>query len=64
MIRKDNLLGHVVSGDNIKVEHLTVEAIEICKPPKNISEIRSFLGLARYYHRFKGCRATNSVNPK
>ena len=45
-------LGHVVSGDGIFVDPRKVEAILNWEQPKNVSEIRSFLGLAGYYRRF------------
>ena len=45
-------LGHVVLGDGIFVDPRKVEAIVNWEQPKNVSEIRSFLGLAGYYRRF------------
>ena len=41
-------LGHVVSGDGIFVDPRKVKAIVNWEQPKNISEIRSFLGLAGF----------------
>nr|AAV31171.1 Putative polyprotein, identical [Solanum tuberosum] len=45
-------LGHIVSGDGIKVDTRKIEAVKNC--PRSISptEIRSFLGLVGYYRRF------------
>ncbi|KAL5751699.1 hypothetical protein ACOSQ2_022206 [Xanthoceras sorbifolium] len=40
-------LGHNVSADAKKIE-----AIVEWKPPRNVTEVRSFIGLAGYYRRF------------
>ncbi|GMJ03749.1 hypothetical protein HRI_004044100 [Hibiscus trionum] len=45
-------LGHVVSTASIQVDPRKIEAILSWKHPKNVSEVRSFLGLAGYYWRF------------
>ncbi|KAK5811401.1 hypothetical protein PVK06_026731 [Gossypium arboreum] len=45
-------LGHVVSANGIRVDPKNIEAIVQWKTPKNVSEVRSFLGLAGYYRRF------------
>ncbi|XP_026458737.1 uncharacterized protein LOC113359288 [Papaver somniferum] len=45
-------LGHVVCGEGIKVDPAKVEAVTKWERPKNVFEIRSFLGLAGYYRRF------------
>ena len=45
-------LGHVISKDGILVDPKKVEAIVDWERPKDVREIRSFLGLARYYRRF------------
>ena len=45
-------LGHVVSGNEIFVDPKKVEATVKWERPKNVIEIRSFLGLAEYYRRF------------
>jgi len=44
-------LGHVVSKEGIKVNPKKMKAIIEWKPT-NVIEIRSFLGLVRYYGRF------------
>ena len=45
-------LGHLVSEEGIRVDPRKVEAIIEWKPPRNVTEVRSFLGLAGYYRRF------------
>ena len=45
-------LGHVVSASCLSVDPGKVEAVMSWERPKAVFEIRSFLGLARYYRRF------------
>jgi len=45
-------LGHVVSKEGIKVDPQKIKAIVDWPRPTNVTEIRSFLGLAGYYRRF------------
>jgi hypothetical protein len=45
-------LGHTLTPDSIKVDDNKVTAIKQWTEPKNITELRSFLGLANYYRRF------------
>ena len=46
------LLGHVVSRGGIIVDPSKVEVVLNWDRPRNVMEIRSFLGLAGYYRRF------------
>ena len=45
-------LGHVVSAEGISVDPQKIEAIVDWKPPTNVTEVRSFWGLASYYRKF------------
>ena len=45
-------LGHVVSAEGISVDPQKIEAIVDWRSPTNITEVRSFLGLAGYYRKF------------
>jgi hypothetical protein len=44
-------LGHVISAEGILVDPRKVEAVLKWERPTNVTEIRSFLGLAGYYRR-------------
>lgn len=46
------LLRHVLSVKGVRVDPKKIKAIMEWRQPKNVSEIRSFLGLAGYYRRF------------
>ena len=49
---KVTFLGHVISAEGVSVDPQKIEAVLNWKPPKNVSEVRSFLGLAGYYRKF------------
>ncbi|WMV46245.1 hypothetical protein MTR67_039630 [Solanum verrucosum] len=51
-LREVAFLGHVVSGDGIKVDPKKTDMIRNWPRPLTPSNIRSFLGLAGYYRRF------------
>ena len=45
-------LGHVISKDGISVDPAKVQAVLEWQSPKNVREVRGFLGMAGYYRRF------------
>ncbi|KAA3473393.1 reverse transcriptase [Gossypium australe] len=49
---KVRFLGHIVSADGIRVNPSKISTVIDWKPPRNVYEVRSFLGLAGYYRRF------------
>ena len=51
-LREVTFLGHGFSTEGIKVDPRKIEAILEWKPPRSVSKIWSFLGLAGYYRRF------------
>ncbi|WVZ51477.1 hypothetical protein U9M48_002622 [Paspalum notatum var. saurae] len=51
-LEKVALLGHVLTAEGVSVDPEKIEAISNWKTPRNVTEIRSFLGLAKYYRRF------------
>nr|GEX68264.1 putative reverse transcriptase domain-containing protein [Tanacetum cinerariifolium] len=51
-LREVLFLVHVINRDGIHVDPSKIEAVKKWKVPRTPSEVRSFLGLARYYRRF------------
>ena len=47
-----SFLGHIVFSEGIRVDPAKIEAVVNWKPPRSVNEVRSFLGLAKYYRRF------------
>jgi hypothetical protein len=45
-------LGHTISKNGISVDRSKVQEVMDWKPPTSVHQIRSFLGLASYYHCF------------
>jgi hypothetical protein len=50
--QQTDFLGHVISKDGIRMQHSKVDAIRKWPRLENVSDLRSFLGLANYYRRF------------
>ncbi|KAA3461708.1 Retrotransposon protein [Gossypium australe] len=51
-LKEVGFLGHIVSGDGIRVDPSKISAIFEWKPRMSVTKARSFLGLAGYYRRF------------
>ncbi|GKB90511.1 putative nucleotidyltransferase, ribonuclease H [Tanacetum coccineum] len=51
-LQEIQFLGHVINSEGIKVDTVKIEAVMNWKTPKDVGEIRSFLGLPGYYRRF------------
>ncbi|GJV32611.1 putative reverse transcriptase domain-containing protein, partial [Tanacetum coccineum] len=49
-LREVQFLGHVINGNGIHVYPSKIEAVKNWKAPRTPFEVRSFLGLAGYYH--------------
>jgi hypothetical protein len=51
-LKEVSFLGHIITDGGIAVDLSKVRGVLNWSPPKNVPEIRSFLGLAGYYRRF------------
>ena len=51
-LKEVSFLCHIVYVEGIRVDPVKIEAVVNWKPSRNVTEVRSFLGLAGYYRRF------------
>ncbi|XP_074297113.1 putative mitochondrial protein AtMg00860 [Silene latifolia] len=51
-LEKVAFFGHVISKEGVSMDPSKLEAVSNWVRPKNMADIRSFLGLAGYYRRF------------
>jgi hypothetical protein len=51
-LEKISFLGHILTAKGVAVDPGNVETVSNWQQPTNVSEIRSFLGLAGHYQRF------------
>ena len=51
-LKEVTFLGHVISSKGVQVDQNKISSILNWNVPKNVTEVRSFLGLAGYYRRF------------
>jgi len=51
-VRKIGFLGVVIGPNRIEIEKEKVDGVLSWPEPKNVKDIRKFLGLANYYRRF------------
>ncbi|KAG1933335.1 interleukin-1 receptor accessory protein-like 1-A [Pimephales promelas] len=45
-------LGHIVSGNGVETDPSKIEALKTWPRPRNLKDLKSFLGFAGYYRRF------------
>ena len=45
-------LGHILSGDGLRVDPKKTSAVADWPVPRDISQLRSFLGMANYFRKF------------
>lgn len=51
-LKEVSFLGHIISAGGVAVDLAKVDVVTKWPPPRSVTEVRSFLGLAGYYRRF------------
>ena len=52
MVPEVTYCGYVINGSGVKPVEAKVEAIQNAPKPENVAQLRAFLGMVNYYHRF------------
>lgn len=52
MVENVPFLGHILSVEGVEVDPNKGTEVLNWKPPQAVHQVRSFLGLTGYYHRF------------
>ncbi len=50
--RKIKFLGHIISADGVQTDPDKIAAVKTYPAPKNVKQLKSFIGLANYYRKF------------
>ncbi len=50
--RKVEFLGHVVSAEGVEADPAKIDKVKNWPQPRDVTEVRSFIGLCAYYRRF------------
>jgi len=63
-VQKIGFLGVVIGSNGIEMEEEKVDGVLSWPEPKNVKDIRKFMGLANYYRRFikDFARVARSIN--
>lgn len=64
-----SFLGHIIKDNTISIDPDRTKAIRNCKPPKNLKQLASFLGMVNYFSKFipnyaSICKVLNDLRKK
>jgi len=57
MVTQGIMLGHIISSRGLEVDKAKVEAIKKLPTPRNVKDIKSFLGHTGFYRGFKDIKS-------